>query len=565
MFNRLALRGKLILCYSTLVIISVLISLSIFYTVSNHNRNTIIMDIISDSAKSDNNTYDMILTELSDVSKTIIGNKLIQNALTDQNWNNDVNATAFLNESMNFNSYISSVYLFRNDGMRYYCDKHALKQFTYADITGASFYPQVRERNGGYVILHNMGGLVQDNSVEYLTFARLVRDLTNLQPIGILFINVEIKKILNAGDNNIDIYNSDDTMYVLVCPDGCHLSRSELTNAFAQGDTFSDIMNGHTGSFIVYGIKNAGLRMYFVKCVPLAMVRIPTSTLTGIISIIIVINGLLIIAGSLGISSFITKPLKKLIVSMQGVYEGHFDAVNLVSTKDEIGNLQEVYNLMIKEIDRQFQTILEEHRSLRHAEQQILMAQIKPHFLYNTLDSINALAVLGKIPEVTKTIKALSNFYSCSLNNGNEWVTIKTELQTLKAYLYIQQMRYQDLFKVEYSIAPDALEIYIPKMILQPLVENSIYHGIRGVVVDGVIKIYISMENTQLTIRVLDNGKGIKAEKIEEIKQGNSVGIGATMKRLSHYYGASCVFDIESEPGRGTAIIIKINRGPNDG
>ena len=230
--------------------------------------------------------------------------------------------------------------------------------------------------------------------------------------------------------------------------------------------------------------------MTFVRCIPVYDAPLPLSMYMTIIALTILLNGFLFIFGSFWISRYISRPVKALIEAIEGVYNGNFNYVTTINTKDEIGRFQDVYNITIQKIQQLISDIIEEQKALRRAELEITIAQINPHFLYNTLNTINSLAVMGKTKEVSETIKALGDFYKSSLSGGEDLITLEKELDSIRSYIYIQQLRYAGLFRMEYDVQPEALNVRVPKMILQPLVENSIYHGIRTAAEeDGLILI----------------------------------------------------------------------------
>jgi two-component system sensor histidine kinase YesM len=302
--------------------------------------------------------------------------------------------------------------------------------------------------------------------------------------------------------------------------------------------------------------------MTFVRCIPVYNAPLPLSMYTTIIALTIVLNGVLFIFGSFWISKYISSPVKTLIEAIEGVYNGNFNIVTTIKTHDEIGRFQDVYNTTIQKIQQLISDIIEEQKALRRAELEITIAQINPHFLYNTLNTINSLAVMGKTAQVSETIKALGDFYKSSLNNGEDLITLEKELESIRSYNYIQQLRYAGMFKMEYDIPQEALPVRVPKMILQPLVENAIYHGIRmSVEEDGLILIKAWATGSDLRIEVTDNGNGMTEERLAEVRTGKSIGLGATMRRIAIICGEGSEFTINSTLGEGTTVSIKMTRG----
>lgn len=184
------------------------------------------------------------------------------------------------------------------------------------------------------------------------------------------------------------------------------------------------------------------------------------------------------------------------------------------------------------------------------------MEQIKPHFLYNTLDSISSLVMLDRNEEAFNSLSALGIFYRTSLSNGKDMITIHEEVETVKNYLFIQKIRHGDLFEVTYHIDPDTNQIKVPKLILQPLVENSIYHGLRPAGGNGDIIVRIYVLEDKIRLMVEDTGIGMNQEQLAVLSKTthHGMGIWATRERIRILYGDKSCFKIESERNKGTKV-----------
>ena len=193
-----------------------------------------------------------------------------------------------------------------------------------------------------------------------------------------------------------------------------------------------------------------------------------------------------------------------------------------------------------------------------------LTQQFKPHFLYNTLDSISYLILSGNGSKAYETIVALSRFYRASVNKGQEIITLEHEIEMIKDYLVLQKMRYDDMIDDRYEIAPDVSNAFILRGILQPLVENSIYHGIKPSGEPGFIRISARNENGRLFLTVADNGLGMSPKVLKEMDNRKiksslaGFGLRGTIKRLSLFYGQDDIYEIKSAAGEGTAVILML-------
>lgn len=227
----------------------------------------------------------------------------------------------------------------------------------------------------------------------------------------------------------------------------------------------------------------------------------------------------LILAGILAVffTKSIVNPITKLRSLMKKTEEGNFDIQFNSKYDDEIGQLGNSFNHMIKEIKNLINLVQIEERNKRKAEINILQAQIKPHFLYNTLDTIQWMAQEHNAKDIVEMVGNLTNLLRIGLNNGDEIIKLRYEIKHVESYLMIQKVRYEDKINYEIKIDDDILEYNVIKLILQPLVENAIYHGLKEKRGKGKIIIKGAIENNKIHLKVIDNGIGIKKDKLKEI------------------------------------------------
>ena len=260
---------------------------------------------------------------------------------------------------------------------------------------------------------------------------------------------------------------------------------------------------------------------------------------------------------SLAFSSIITfivitkilRPLIKLENHMQN-FENNLREFHLSEkTGYEIQNLVEHFNVMVEKI-----------KYLREYEIKALHSQINPHFLYNTLDTIIWMAEFEDNEKVISITKSLANYFRLSLSNGHEKIPLKDEIMHTKEYLFIQKQRYEDKLSYFFNIEDESLlSIEVPKIIIQPIVENSIYHGIKNLSGNGIITIDVYRQNSTINISVKDNGIGFeKAKQFKKSKTGG-VGIKNVDKRIKFYYGKNYgVFINKDSKTEGAEVIIKM-------
>ena len=250
---------------------------------------------------------------------------------------------------------------------------------------------------------------------------------------------------------------------------------------------------------------------------------------------------------------------------MDEIGHGDLQSRPPVQAEDEkLQSLSDGVEQMVQKLDTQMKLNNEEQLRLRSMELALIQAQINPHFLYNTLDAIVWLIETGKTEQAEKMIISLSTYFRSFLSNGKEIITLAEEERHIRSYLEIQQVRYKDILSYQIDFDPEYSQCLIPKMTLQPLVENAIYHGIKQKRGGGTILISDECDGTWITLRVKDTGTGIPEETLAELRAGlendetPGFGITAAYKRLKLLFGDKCTFDISSISGVGTEISIRI-------
>jgi two-component system sensor histidine kinase YesM len=282
-----------------------------------------------------------------------------------------------------------------------------------------------------------------------------------------------------------------------------------------------------------------------------------------------VIVVLLTIALAIVVSWFFTnsiiKPVHKLRRIMHRVEEGELHLRFKGGAKDEIGQLGDSFNKMVKEIEQLIQMVYIEQKEKREAELKVLQEQIKPHFLYNTLDTIQWMAQDRGADDIVEITIALTNLFRIGLSKGNEIIRLEDEIKHVNSYLIIQMMRYESKLSYEIQELPDGLRANrLIKLILQPLVENAIYHGIKMKKGKGHIRIETVVIDNKLVLSVIDNGLGMKPEQVELIEQGlkaasspeqqSGFGLFNVNERIRLTYGAAYGIEVTSEFEKGTRI-----------
>ncbi len=270
------------------------------------------------------------------------------------------------------------------------------------------------------------------------------------------------------------------------------------------------------------------------------------------------------------LSKSIYAPIKKLHDVTTTITKNDLQTLMTSENVDEIAELGMNFNIMIGKIKELLDSKIKEQENLKKAELRALQAQINPHFLYNTLDTIIWMAESKKTDDVVEIVDALSKFFRISLSKGMDWITIGEEVERIRSYLTIQKMRYRDILDFNIEIDDDIADNTILKLILQPLVENALYHGIKNKRQGGTISVRARRKGEEeVLLEVEDDGIGFTPEKLTqlraeldddsgEIKLENGFGIGNVNNRIRLYYGKPYGLSIESEYTTGTRVALVI-------
>lgn len=273
-------------------------------------------------------------------------------------------------------------------------------------------------------------------------------------------------------------------------------------------------------------------------------------------------------------SNSISNPIIELMKMMRKIEDGNMEIRYVGKRQDEIGRLGKTFNHMIAKINNLIMVTEVQERQKREAELRSLQAHIKPHFLYNTLDTINWMARKHGAKDVAEIVGSLSSFFRIGLSKGNDFIYLKEEMKHIQSYLMIQKARYQD--KLHYEITFDSTlgEVKILKLVLQPIVENAIYHGIKERRGPGKIQIMAKQEKGCLLLKIKDDGIGIREEELSHLKEKLNTliilnngkkenidygyGMMNVQARIKLTYGEVYGLSIESQMNKGTEVTVKL-------
>jgi len=582
--KQLTLKGRLVLFLSLLIVFSTLISSFFYQRIHKDNAYRQLSQLSMQSLASTAAAIEEKLSYINTFSKIILSNQDVQNLLRNNNAADQVEymrrTNRFLKELMTNDSKIDTVHILDNQLNEYYNDRVITSSYRHVMSVNYDRHSRWNEdtntRAGGAIYRLNGDDFYIYNSRKpFVSHMRVINDLELQIKLGVLILNVS-PQVFSDAYHGLDI--SEDTTivlldrnYISIC--GTELQPSELEQligTFSGSETGTELVNFRNQTHLVSYLKMPETEWYLLSLTLLESSILQQDgyrlVFTGLL-----LNGAIIFLGAIIISRSITTPIAYMAHAMSLAEKGQLQIANVHTSVPELEKLRNGYNTMILEIQKLFERVVREERFKRKAELNALQAQVKPHFLYNTFDSISALAIMGKNQRIIEMVRALSSFYRNSLSNSDEMIKVSDEVELIRNYLSIQNIRYENVFEVHFEIEDETEDLLVLKLLLQPLVENALYHGIKPSDRKGRILIKIWKETDNLIMMVEDNGVGMKQEVIDSLLKSDtthhikSFGLRGTVERLRIYYNIYNILSINSTPEKGTQIIIKIPLERSDG
>lgn len=577
-FKDLSIKRKIIYLYLPLAIIPMILFAGIsmkFYESAIIKRSL--------SSMSDNNVLisdriDSILSEAegSATLLTISINRLLNSDAFHGMLSNDIKLYNLISNELAYAKLIyktiDSIGFIDIDGRLYYSD-YELQQGKNA-IVDSEMYEILMTTTGNSVWfdLSNRDYLTKDSDQKMLTLGKKVWNINTGATIGYLFVNIDeqvftdlIKGqlpdyiIYNAVQQQLISTVADDASGVKVAPFLSSIATSDLLSTGGKRMLISKIQIEKLGWTL---LSKADLNLF-------------TQDLANIILLIVIMLITIIlleITMTLALNRLITNPIMKLKKGVEEISKGNFDFRFKMKTNDEIGLFAMSFNHMSAQIKKLLFDVEREEKKKREYELALIQQQIKPHFLYNTLDIILKLSQLGQERKAQKVTRRLADYYRNSLSGGADVISVKEELKITLDYLELQKLRYSDVFDYRIEVSELMESVMIPKLSLQPIVENAIEHGFKYLSETGMIRIYDEIKENTYEIIVADNGVGMSEEYRNRLNQVlsdpsdhqtiRSFGIKNVSHRMKLFFGQEYGVYIVSEAGQGTEIRIKL---PKDG
>ena len=428
------------------------------------------------------------------------------------------------------------------------------------DAYGSRWYQSLRENNGRPV------WVLLDGSGKGGSYAAIARELWNpddySQTVGILAILMERKNLENMLQNAYEeqelyLETADGTLLASNLPEEA-LHRLSVSQRNVDDREFGSITLAGEPCY-ARSCRIDGSNVYLVSVIPKGAVREGMNVPNGGMGMVFLGVSLLVVMVMATMAKSITGRLKLLKEQMLRIQDGNICKMEEGPSRDEIGQLIGNYNVMVDRVE----ALLREQYTLGQekveAELKALQSQINPHFLYNTLDMINWMSQKKESENIRSVVQAMSRFYRLTLSKGRDIVSIRDEVEMCEAYMEIQKRRYRGRICYEVEVDEDILDCLIPKITLQPFLENAIIHGINEKA-DGRGMVILNgwMEDGRITLSVTDDGEGMTQEDKKKSHQGSHYGLSNIEHRLELFFGESIPVQVESSPGIGTCVIVNI-------
>lgn len=430
-------------------------------------------------------------------------------------------------------------------------------------------YEVIRNHEDIQWIVSDEGSLVADNMGNaVLSAARLLPLSSTGQPCGIVVVEVRqsyLKQIFDKklGESGTIFLMSARSNIALLPAAASDEIVSDAVNQIRRTDRKAATISLHDR--VIFYVPLSLSEWTAIGVVMKQSLRGDSQEILTLFVITVLMTLLLTIFVSGSLADYELRPIRRIQTYIKDMENGEFGKPLPSMRSDEIGSLAENTQEMSEKIGELLETVKTEQKRMRTAEFKALQAQINPHFLYNSLDSINWLVRKGNTEKAIEMISALTTFFRIGLSKGRDIITVREELEHVRSYLVIQKIRYENQFEYSFYVDLETENYFVPKLMLQPLVENALYHGIKLCDRKCILMIQVLSHGDRIEIEVLDNGAGMDAETLESVRKAmehkgenraNSYGVVNVNDRIQILAGQEYGLRLTSEKGVGTSARI---------
>jgi two-component system sensor histidine kinase YesM len=582
------IKTKIVMLYISILILSIIFTVGSFTVISENQINQESGNASMQTVNALKERLTFLFENATQFSNIIYYDSNVQKALSRiKFYSIDATISQPIQKSLTSmllsGDYISSVFIFDNYGNYYSTYKNGPIYVNKGQINKTNWFNNIKKANGKIMFIHNSEGVLMFSSPEsvpskkndrnYISLVRVISDMNNAQPLAMLMITVDemtFQKYFNdvgkKYNSNFSIVDSNNNYVIKPAEYTQEMDKYMFYDVGEQG--YSIIKNGREKNIVVR--QSLGINDWsIVGVIPVNSSSYDKFYMTWII-IIVFLNIFFVFTCSILLTKLIFNPLSRIERHMKAVESGHFIEMPVETNKNnEITEIKSVFNHMIHAINQLIVKVKSEEKIIAQKQLGIIQAQITPHFLYNTLDAISALALIKDNDNCFKMTQALGSFYRHTLNNGLDFVTVNDEIECIKSYITILNIRYDNKITLKTDIDDNIKNYKILKLILQPAVENAVHHGIRAGKGSGIISIKAYKDENEIIFCIANDGVGMTEERINKILTGkmnegkSGFGLYSSIQMISLYYNIKNPITITSELGCGTEVTIRIKADVN--
>ncbi|MCP1307987.1 cache domain-containing sensor histidine kinase [Paenibacillus tyrfis] len=578
-----SLQTKLLLAVLPLAIIPLAVLGTFSYNKSAQVVQQQVCQTILESLSQVNYSLDYFVKDIEQLTMYIYSSRDIQDVLSKpadrplaEKHRDKQRVGEVLDTFLGFKNWDISIYLLGENGDRYFTGD--LLPGAYDDYNASwGLFRKMRLAGGNVVWDTHYSMKKTDDFGIVLSSGRLLKRIDTNAPLGYLVVDMmenaladKYKKAhLQPGgqmlllDRNGYIISSTPSKHKV----GTKLEEPFVDRVLAGGKGFFEQAGEGTPPVMVVYDTSEVTGFKLVNVLPVAALTRESSSIRNLTLLVIAVGAAVSCVLAYLLSVNITHPLRKLKSLMRTVETGNLDVAFPTKYRDEVGQLGRSFNAMVQRIKQLIDEVYKKQLMVQEAEIRAIQAQFNPHFLYNALDSINWMARIHKLDHISRTVVSLGELLRFSIRKGQALIPVREDMQQIRNFLTIQQMRYGDKLEVHIELDEEVERLYTLKLILQPIVENAITHGLEMKRGPGHLWITGKVVGERVRFEVRDDGVGIPQEKLERITSGQfvsaderktGIGLENVKKRLQLYFGDRYVLRLSSQPQQGTTTTIEI-------
>ncbi|WP_068786262.1 sensor histidine kinase [Paenibacillus phocaensis] len=573
---KIGIQGKIFIAFGLLTLLAIVSVTSIIYVNMRDTIKRNAITSVSDSIRQADESLNVMLKEIDRLNTVVVTNKntvidtvLSPNEEISYEWfQEQKRITEFLSGLIDYKPYISRIAVVGLNGKVFFSGGPWIDR-TFLDTDMMDFMLKKGERHAYFK---------RTDTSEAISVGRVLR--YNRETIGVVIVDLKYDFIRNTygvkPTADSIIYVLDEQRQLVYQSDSAPSSVSDewvgaaygLAESSGAGETVEQAIDGKR--YIVVSRKSEYTGWTTRALIPLDSLLSESEKIRNLMVEVSVVVFIIILIGSLQMSSQTTLHIRRLKTMMMRVKDGNLDFPRTeINTKDEIGDLYRVFISMVDELKRLMEGIRRSEQAKREAELTALQAQIRPHFLYNSLNTIKYLAKLNGVPNIEEVSGALVELMRGVLGNSGEFLTLREELGYVSSYVAIAKYKFLEPIPVHFQIEDEALlECRVLKLTLQPLVENALLHGFGPSAHGGFLLIRVFEEDGELKIEVMDNGKGMSKQRMETLMEASEeapsrfsgMGIRNVHERIRRVFGEPYGIKLYSEEGLYTKVEVRFPR-----